>query len=129
MKYFLITNNPLVRDELGNGHELVFVDGSFADVLYEARDRCHLGHILLSHPLSGSVKPNETLYKTVMLSRKIGKTDPDSVLLIEKAIETLNKFGPIRRAWRERELKDFQLIDLTLIESAIESCHENYDQT
>ena len=129
MKYFLLTNNPLVRDEMGNDHELVFVDGSFSDVLYEVRDRCHLGHILLSHPLSGSVKPNETLYKTVMLSKKVGKTDPDSVMLIEKAIETVNKFGTVRRAWRERERKDFQLVDLTLIESAIESCHENYDLT
>ena len=129
MKFFLLTNNPLVRDELGNAHELYYVDGSFADVLYEARDRCHSGHILLSHPLSGSVKPNETLYKTVMLSKKVGKTDTDSVLLIEKAIETVNKFGPVRREWRERERKDFQVVDLTLIESAIESCNENYDQT
>ena len=129
MKFFLLTNNPLVRDELGNAHELYYVDGSFADVLYEARDRCHSGHILLSHPLSGSVKPNETLYKTVMLSKKVGKTDTDSVLLIEKAIETVNKFGSVRREWRERERKDFQVVDLTLIESAVESCNENYDQT
>ena len=129
MKYFLITNNPLVRDRLGNDHELIYVDGSFRDVLYAVRDKCHIGHMLLSHPLSGSVKPNETLYKTVMLSKKAGKTDADSVMLIEKAIETVNKFGAVRRNWRERELDDFQVVDLTLIQSAIESCNENYDQT
>ena len=129
MKYFLITNNPMARDELQAAHELIFVDGSFLDVLYEARDKCHIGHILLSHPLSGSVKPNETLYKTVMLSKKAGKTDLESVMLIEKAIETAEKFGAVRRNWREREKNDFQLVDLTLIQSAIESCNENYDQT
>lgn len=129
MKYFLITNNPLARDELQADHELVYVDGSFRDVLYAVRDKCHVGHILLSHPLSGSVKPNETLYKTVMLSKKAGKTDLESVMLIEKAIETAEKFAAVRRNWREREKNDFQLVDLTLIQSAIESCNENYDQT
>ena len=34
---------------------------------------------------------------------------------------TAEKFGPIRRDWRQRELVDFQLVDLTLIDSAIES--------
>lgn len=128
MKYFLISNNPLVRDELGDRHELVFVDGSFSEVLCRVRDFCHAGHILLTHPLSGSIKPNETPYKTVMLSKKQGPTDFDSVLLIEKAIETVKRFGQLRRQWREKELRDFQMVDLSLIESAIESCNENYDQ-
>ena len=113
---------------MGKDREIEFVDGSLLDVLRKARDFCHLGHILLSHPLSGSVKPNETLYKTVMLSKKTGPVDIDSILLIENAIETVEKFGDIRRCWHEKELKDFQLIDLTLIESAVESCNENYDQ-
>ena len=127
MKYFLISNNPLARDTLSAEHELVFVNGSFLDVLYEARDRCHIGHMLLSHPLSGSVKPNETLYKTVMISKKTGPTDLDSVLLLEKAIETAKKFGRVRRNWQQRELDDFQVVDLTLIQSAIESCNESYE--
>ena len=127
MKYFLISNNPLVRDTLGNDHEVVFVEGSFSDVLCAARDRCHKGHILLSHPLAGSVKPNETLYKTLMLSRKTGSTDADSILLLENAMETAEKFGSVRRRWQQRELDDFQLIDLTLIQSAMESCHEGYE--
>lgn len=127
MKYFLITNNPLVRDKFENVHELVFVDGSFSEVLSRVRDACHAGHILLTHPLSGSIKPNETLYKTVMLSKKQGMTDFESVLLIEKAIETVNKFGQTRRRWQEKELRDFQTVDLSLIESAMESCNENCD--
>jgi len=127
MKFFLISNNPLAKAELEGRHELLFVDGTLSDVLCKARDFCHKGHILLTHPLSGSVKPNETLYKTVMISKKRGFTDFDSVMLIEKAVETVGKFGSTRRQWQEREKEDFQMIDLTLIQSAIESCNENYD--
>lgn len=127
MKFFLITNNPLTKSVLEGRHELLFVDGTLLDVLFKARDYCHKGHILLTHPLSGSVKPNETLYKTIMISKKQDSTDFDSVMLIEKAIETVRKFGSVRRQWQEREKEDFQMIDMILIQSAIESCNENYD--
>lgn len=129
MKYFIVSNNPQVRDELGKDYDIEFVEGSYMDVLCAARDKCHLGHMLLSHPLSGSVKPNETLYKSIMLSKNIFESDADSILLIEKAIDVARKFGPIRRNWKERELLDFQYVDYTLISSAIESANENSIQT
>jgi len=33
----------------------------------------------------------------------------------------VQRFGPIRRNWQERELKDFQLVDASLLAGAAES--------
>ena len=128
MKFVLMSNNPLVRDSYSGKYEVCFVDGSYMDVLIATRDRCHAGCRLLSHPLSGSVKPNETLYKSVMISKDAGSVDFDSVIMIEDAITTAAKFGPVRRNWREQECRDFQLVDLTLIVSAIESAENSMAQ-
>lgn len=128
MKYIIITNNPLVDDTYSGKYEVSFVEGTYFDVLIATRDRCHAGHMLLSHPLSGSVKPNETLYKSIMVSKDAGVVDIDSIMLIEDAIYTAEKFGPVRRKWHEQEVKDFQLVDLTLISSAIESAMNSLGQ-
>ena len=58
--YIIITNNPLVPQMLDEEHEVDYSEISYEDVLGKVRDRIHEGHLLLSHPLSGSVKPNET---------------------------------------------------------------------
>ncbi len=70
-----------------------FFDESFSylDVLKYVRDRIHEGHKLLTHPLSGSVKPNETVYKTIMISDKQEVLDFDSLKLIEESIATAKK--------------------------------------
>ena len=90
-------------------------------MLRTVRDLCHCGHRLLSHPLSGSVKPNETPYKSILVSETASATDVESVQLIEKAIEVMNRFGPIRRKWHEKELHDFQLVDESLIADAADA--------
>ena len=90
-------------------------------VLLTVRDLCHCGHRLLSHPLSGSVKPNETPYKSILVSETASGTDVESVQLIEEAIEVMNRFGPIRRKWHEKELHDFQLVDESLIADAADA--------
>ena len=81
--YIIITNNPLVPQMLDEEHEVDYSEISYEDVLGKVRDRIHEGHLLLSHPLSGSVKPNETPYKSVMISRKAGKLDERSLSIIE----------------------------------------------
>lgn len=60
--YVIVTNNPLVLERLGDTHNVEYEDISYESVLERVRDKIHLGHTLLSHPLSGSVKPNETPY-------------------------------------------------------------------
>ena len=121
MKLMAVSNNPLMRARWADRLDFRFVDGSYRDVLLAARDLCHCGRRLLSHPLSGSIKPNETPYKSILLSGRAGITDSASVELMEEAVFTADKFGPVRRDWRDRELEDFQLVDADLIESALES--------
>ena len=86
MNYIVITNNPLVLSKLNDTHEVIYQELSYEELLKKVRDRIYDGHRLLTHPLSGSVKPNETPYKSVLLSGRKEKVDEESVRLIESAI-------------------------------------------
>ena len=119
--YRIITNNPLVLDRLKETHDVVYREISYEEILREVRDRIHEGHILLSHPLSGSVKPNETPYKSIMISEGKGEVDEGSVKLIENAIQACQKFIFKSDLYEESVYDDFQLIDWTLLESGMAS--------
>ena len=90
----IITNNPSVREHYMTRQTVVIVDGGYRDVLMQARDRIHRGHPLLTHPLMGSLKPNETPYRSVILGDELlAGTDADSVLIIEEAILVFDRFA------------------------------------
>ncbi len=121
----ILTNNPDAQEAF-SGQTVRFIDGGYRDVLTAARDMVHKGHRLLTHPLMGSLKPNETPYRTVVLSREQGALDFDSLQLIEQAVETFDRFAKVRRPDRgvntpESMLADFRLIDLSLVQSALEN--------
>lgn len=118
-KKLIISNNQAVYDLFNSRHSIIFDAGySFMDVLICARDNLHVGRELLTHPLSGSVKPYETPYKTILLSAEKGNLDIDGISIIESAIITADKFLKNRKELElsERVLNDFRLIDLSLIE-------------
>ncbi len=119
--YRIITNNPLVLDRLKETHDVVYREISYEEILREVRDRIHEGHILLPHPLSGSVKPNETPYKSIMISERKGEIDEGSLRLIENAIQACRKFIFKSDLYEESVYDDFQLIDWTLLESGLAS--------
>lgn len=119
--YRIITNNPLVLDRLKETHNVDYREISYEDILREVRDRIHEGHTLLSHPLSGSVKPNETPYKSIMISERKGEVDEGSLRLIENAIQACRKFIFKSDLYEESVYDDFQLIDWTLLESGMAS--------
>lgn len=127
----ILTNNPDVQNMLTD-RSVCFVEGSYRDVLVRARDMVHQGHRLLTHPLMGSLKPNETPYRSVGLSEEKGSLDFDSLQLIENAIETFDKFAAVTRPDRgsntpERMLADFRLIDASLLKTALESAEQPPD--
>lgn len=119
--YSVLTNNPLVRDTLKDKKEVIYKEISYEDVLREARDRVYRGYRLLSHPLSGSVKPNETPYKSIMIGNRKEEIDAQSVRIIESAIESCRKFVFKSDKYKPEVYRDFQLIDWTLLESAMAS--------
>lgn len=115
----IITNNPMVRDILSEREDcaLRYEPITYREVLLLARDAVHGGHRLLTHPLSGSIKPGETPYKSLAISKETGPLDLDSLALIEKCIETCDKFPLRYQGLPEALLQDFQTVDLTLIQS------------
>lgn len=119
--YIVITNNPMVLDKLKDTRNIIYREISYEEILREVRDRIHEGHRLLSHPLSGSVKPNETPYKSIMISERRGEVDEGSVKLIENAIQACRKFIFKSDLYEEPVYDDFQLIDWSLLESGMAS--------
>ena len=113
----LVTNNPLVEAHFKEVFCVKFIDSDLQGVLTHVRDLIHKGHRLLTHPLMGSVKPNESPYKSVMLTSKTGVTDTQSVSIIEECIQNVQKFNP--KVIPEQYLNDLQMVDLSLIRTAI----------
>lgn len=120
-EYIIITNNPLVFEKLADNRTVLYKELSYEEILMEVRNEVHKGHMLLSHPLSGSVKPNETPYKSVMVDKKQSAVDQRSVSIIEGAIQACGKFQFKSDKYKPEVYEDFQLIDYTLLESALAS--------
>lgn len=123
MDKILVTNNILVYDKYKASMDITYKEGfSYLDVLSYSRDLVHQGHELLTHPLSGSIKPNETPFKTIIVSSKARKLDYNSLRIIEDSIQVAKKFLLQKSIpnWSDRVLDDFRLIDLSLIENIID---------
>lgn len=123
MSNVLITNNSYVYDKYKNTMELIFQeDFDYMEILELVRDKVHEGHKLLTHPLSGSVKPNETPYKTIMVLKEKGELDKSGLSIVEESILTARKFMTNKTTpqWTESVLDDFKVIDLSLIENVID---------
>ncbi|MCP1103411.1 hypothetical protein M2454_002497 [Aequitasia blattaphilus] len=119
--YIIITNNPMVVEEFGTEKEIEFYDVDYENILVKVRDKIYKGHELLSHPLSGSVKPGETPYKSIMVSKRVGSLEEKYVKLIESSIQTVGKFSFKPTINDQKTLKDLQVVDRTLLNSAIAS--------
>ena len=118
---FVLTNNPMVRDIWASELDIDYrPDLSFRQVLIAARDLVYAGHRLYTHPLAGSVKPNETPYKSVALSRTAGRFDPAEAEIMANAVITADKFPDRGVRLNDRVLEDFRLIDYTLLSGALD---------
>lgn len=116
----IITNNEQVYNKFKDTYNTLYIDGSFRDVLVKTRDKVHEGYELLTHPLSSSIKPNETPYKSVIISDNKGNLNYDSVLIIENSIMSFDNFNLNKiKNITEKMKEDFKLIDLTVLESAL----------
>ena len=125
MKFKIITNNPLVSKKYKDSFPVDYhKDFTFLEVLEFTRSKVHSGYEILTHPLTGSIKPGETPFKTIIISEKASKLNFDSLKLIENAITTTNKFV-LKLGWTDKILSDFQLIDCDIITSGIESINQN----
>ncbi|MGI6142845.1 MAG: GrdX family protein [bacterium] len=121
MEYFLVTNNPEVEKKYPHlvGYSL---EGPVIRVFLKVRDLIHRGHRLLTHPLSGSLKPGRIPYKTVFLGPKGEGLAFDSLQYIENSIAVYYKtVPPTPIQWTGPLLADYAAIDLSHVEAALES--------
>lgn len=125
----IITNNPMVKaNQLSasvfNNHKLFWVEGKTEDVLKVVRNHCHRQHQLITHPLTGSIKPNQTPYKTVIVEPTDNRAvDHQSVIMAETSLakaHDLLKLKP-RPNLAESVNHDFAMIDYSLFQSYLET--------
>lgn len=121
---YILTNNPLAAKTYPDISVLQSL--TVEEIFTAARDRIHKGAVLINHPLSGSVKPNESPYKSLVLSDKGEVLDFDSLSLIEGALAVLRKMPVKNRRYSQQVLDDFMVIDLDLLHSAIEALPAEY---
>ena len=123
--YLLVTNNRLCFEKYRDRVRVDYLeDGSYLDVLVRARDYVQKGSRIDTHPMAGSIKPNQSPFRSVLLSDR--KMDGDEVieneLMIEDAVLMTKKFlsdRPVRK-WDESIVNDFRQVDLELISGAID---------
>lgn len=119
----IITNNSKVIDRYKYNFALEYVESAdMLAVLIKTRDYMHKGYTLLTHPLSGSLKPNQTPYKSILLLSEDESLDFEKLQLIENSIETFYKFFENTNIskWSDKIKADFETIDLSLISSCLE---------
>ena len=123
--YRIVTNNSLCRDKYQELIPVDFLEGKgYMDVLLDVRDYIQKGWRLETHPMTGSLKPNQTPYKSIMVSDLPREQEEfySQEMTIENSILSCRKFLEIKQTpnWTEEIRKDFMIVDLSLIEGAIQ---------
>ena len=116
----IVTNNELVRAFFSKNYTVVTTD-TYLDVLCLTRDLVHRNYRLLTHPQAGSMKPNQTPYRSIALEEGTC-LDWQSLHLIENAIATTEKFfGNYKTPeWSPEAMADFRTIDLSFMTNALQ---------
>lgn len=119
-KCTIVTNNDRVADKYKDMMKVEMVD-SYEEVLIKARDMIYDRHRLLTHPQAGSLKPNQTPYRSIIVYPSDNSSNMDDVMMIEKAIETFNKFREIKETpkYEEKIANDYKTIDLSMIDNVM----------
>ncbi len=124
MDYLVLSNNSLCAEYYQNLLNVEYhPDYSYHEILIRARDLVHLGMVLITHPMAGSLKPNQTPFRSIVLGWKTteDKKPCQDILLMENSIEACEKFLRSRTLpnWPELMLKDFQTLDLSFLQGAL----------
>lgn len=116
MQIRCLTNNPTI---IKKGVPVVEAfDVSPLDLFKLVRSEVLKGYKLITHPLTGSIGLDLNPYKSVILSSDSGNVNIDSLEFIQKSISYTKNLmannSPLK--WDYLSLRDFQLIDLDLID-------------
>jgi len=120
----IITNNPMVS-KLAD-YEHYWVDGECKEVIMQAYNLVAAGHQLISHPLAGSIKPNQNSYKSILVSKLPDEVDIEVLKLVGNCLRKAEEFmeNKIHLDLKAAYWQDLQLMDLDLLLSALQSIQE-----
>ena len=93
MSYLIVTNNSKCYDYYKDRYEVEYnPDWTYLEVLIRVRDLVHTGAQLITHPMAGSLKPNQTPFRSVVLgSESMEDKEPWwDVTLVENSIDALS---------------------------------------
>lgn len=120
----IVTNNPMVQEQMLNIGKIDYIEGSYDQVLDKVKTLIIKEKLsLVIHPLSGSIKPNETYYKTIFISETTSQyIDIESLEYIESAIAVYEKFikNKQRPNWSLAVLNDFAFVDFSIAQSTLD---------
>ena len=123
--YRIITNNPSVaaRYPIADFHD-VTAEG----ILIKCRDAVHSGCVLISHPITGGMRPGSCPYRSVVVTGDAGLSDANpvdiaSLKMIEDAIVYANKSCGVNphKPMDNGLLADYQAVDCDLTDCALRS--------
>jgi len=110
----LLTNNSMAAERFAGVHDVDYRDCGALELLKAARDMVHLGHRLLTHPVTSGTAPNGSPFVSIVISAKADGTDFDSVSIIEGAIGVYGRLKNTREL-PETIMNDFMLIDCEML--------------
>jgi hypothetical protein len=115
MKVRCLTNNPHVI--LKNYPFVEAIEGNTLDLFILVRQELLQGYKLITHPLTGSIGPEKSPYKTVIMSAAKGSVDEEGLHIIDNAIiytvNLISNHNPC--SWDTISLQDFAIIDYEFV--------------
>lgn len=124
MPNVLVTNNPSCLHRF-RGRMQVIYNGTWScvEVLCQVRVLLGQGLSLITHPLAGSLKPNQTPYRSVMLAPRgpASRSSGADLHLLELALERCVcclRDRPLP-GYSRRILQDFQTLDCSFLERTV----------
>ena len=120
-KAILLTNNDRVVEKFEDKIHCIMCK-DYEEVMIKTRDMVYAGNKLLTHPQASSLKPNQTLYRSIIIYPKEGEDNTEDIMLIEKCVETFRQWQGIAKSpesYPEDVANDFKTIDLSVIENVI----------
>jgi hypothetical protein len=115
LNYLIVTNNPRVSDRFEN---VLFIEGTYEDVLIRVRDLVHQGHELISHPVGASIRMIFSPYRSVVIGSKNERLNQFHVATIEWSIINYRNLTEGRKI-DNINAGDYALIDIKHLEDAL----------
>lgn len=119
----IITNNPMVQN-INDIEILMLGNNKQNQIYYEVLNYISQGHSLLSHPLAGSLKPNQNPYRSILVSKEARQFRKEDYMIIENCLGKVETFTLESFASQPELKEEWQMIDYQLLNSAIDSLCE-----